>query len=157
MARGRKPTPTHLKVVKGTDRADRRNDAEPAPDKGWPEPPHYLSERAADAWPKVCRTLDDMGVLTKADGFAVMLLCEAFADWLDARAAVEMEGSTYSTEGTNGQLMIRAHPAVAIRNDAWRRVQSAAAACGLDPSSRSKVKAQGDNGEKDDPAAKYFG
>lgn len=156
MGQGRKKTPTQLKLIRGTDRPDRTNAAEPKPETGWPDAPHYLSERAAEAWPKVCRVLDDMGVLTKADGIAVTLLCEAFADWLEARAIVECEGATYQTESGGGALIVRAHPAVAMRNDAWRRVQSAAANCGLDPASRSKVKAA-DKNEKDDPAAKYFG
>ena len=43
---GRKPLPTHLKLVKGTARPHRINKAEPRPAVAVPEPPAHLDERA---------------------------------------------------------------------------------------------------------------
>jgi P27 family predicted phage terminase small subunit len=112
-----------------------------------------MSDRGREAWGYVIGVLDRMGVLTEADAMAVELMCEARADWLSARdQIIEAGGETYTTEAG----LIKAHPAVAMRNDAARRLQSLLAEFGMTPSSRSKVNAQDDNG-KDDPAAKYFG
>jgi len=80
-------------------------------------------------------------------------MCEARADWLSARDEITAAGGeTYVTEAG----LIKAHPAVAMRNDAARRLQSLLAEFGMTPSSRSKVSAKDEDG-KADPAAKYFG
>ena len=153
MGKGRKPTPSHLKVVRGTDRADRRNDAEPKLDRSRPSAPETMSDRGREAWGYVVGILDRMGIMTEADAMAVELLCEARSDWLSARDEIAASGGeTYTTEAG----LIKAHPAVAMRNDAARRMQSLLAEFGMSPSSRSKVAAKGED-DKDDPAAKYFG
>jgi len=152
MGKGRKPTPSHLKVVRGTDRADRGARNEPMPERARPSAPAGISERGREAWGYVVGVLDRMGVLTEADAMAVELMCEARADWLSARdMIVEAGGEAYTTEAG----LIRAHPAVAMRNDAARRLQSLLAEFGMTPSSRSKVNAVDDDG-KADPLAKYF-
>jgi P27 family predicted phage terminase small subunit len=153
MGKGRKPTPSHLKVVRGTSRADRGAKNEPTPDRGRPSAPDTMSDKGREAWGYVVGILDRMGVLTEADAMAVELLCEARADWLSARDAIEDGGGeTYTTEAG----LIKAHPAVAMRNDAARRLQSLLAEFGMSPSSRSKVSAK-EADEKTDPAAQYFG
>ena len=153
MGKGRKPTPSHLKVVRGTDRADRRNAAEPQPERSRPSAPGHMSDRGREAWGYVVGLLDRMGVLTEADALAVELLCEARADWLAARGEIEAAGGvTYVTDAG----LVKAHPAVAMRNDAARRMQSLLAEFGMTPSSRSKVAARGEDGEAADPAARFF-
>lgn len=152
MGKGRKPTPSHLKVVRGTKRADRGAKNEPTPDRARPSAPSDMSDRGREAWGYVVAVLDRMGVLTEADAMAVELMCEARADWLSARdEIIASGGETYTTEGG----LIKAHPAVAMRNDAARRLQSLLAEFGMTPSSRSKVNANGED-EKADPAAEYF-
>lgn len=153
MGKGRKPTPSHLKVVRGTDRADRRNDNEPRPLRSRPSAPAHMTDRGREAWGYVVGILDRMGILTEADALAVELLCEARADWLSARDEIDRSGGeTYVTDAG----LIKAHPAVAMRNDAARRMQSLLAEFGMSPSSRSKVSAKEADGEED-PAAQYFG
>ncbi|MBC7285458.1 MAG: phage terminase small subunit P27 family [Hoeflea sp.] len=152
MTKGRKPTPSHLKIVRGTNRADRGARNEPKPGRERPSAPADMSDRGRDAWGYVIGILDCMGVLTEADAMAVELMCEARADWLSARDAITAAGGeTYKTEAG----LIKAHPAVAMRNDAARRLQSLLAEFGMTPSSRSKVNAQDSDG-KADPAAEYF-
>lgn len=158
MSRGRKPTPSHLKVIQGTDRADRGAQNEPKPRRERPSAPADMSDRAREAWGYVIGILDRMGVLTEADAMAVELMCEARADWLSARDLIESSGGeTYVSKNSNtGQALIKAHPAVAMRNDAARRLQSLMAEFGMTPSSRTRVNAR-DDSDKDDPAAAYFG
>ena len=115
----------------------------------------FLSQRAARFWPGLADTLAARGVLTEADGLALAMLCEALADWQAARDAIDAAGGeTYEARTESGAVMHRAHPAVAMRNDAWRRVQAAMAEFGLSPASREKVSA---NAPALDPvAAEYF-
>jgi P27 family predicted phage terminase small subunit len=153
MGKGRKPTPSHLKVVRGTDRADRMNESEPRPRRELPSAPAHMTDQGREAWGYVVGILDRMGILTEADAIAVELLCEARSDWLSARDEItNAGGETYTT----GAGLIKAHPAVAMRNDAARRMQSLLAEFGMSPSSRSKVSAKGDD-DQENPAASYFG
>lgn len=153
MGKGRKPTPSHLKIVRGTDRADRMNPDEPQPARARPSAPAHMTDRGREAWGYVIAVLDRMGVLTEADALAVELLCEARSDWLSARDQIAAGGGeTYTTDGG----LIKAHPAVAMRNDAARRLQSMLVEFGLSPASRSKVSAK-EPDAKEDPAAAYFG
>ena len=153
MGKGRKPTPSHLKVVRGTNRADRANNSEPKPRRELPSAPAHMTDRGREAWGYVCGIADRMGILTEADALALELLCEARSDWLSARDEITAAGGeTYTTDAG----LIKAHPAVAMRNDAARRMQSLLAEFGMSPSSRSKVSAKDDDDETD-PAAKFFG
>jgi|GEM_PF-3314011 len=46
----RKPKPSGLKLVTGTDRADRANPDEPQPDAACPKPPDHLGNEARVEW-----------------------------------------------------------------------------------------------------------
>ena len=152
MGKGRKPSPSHLKVVRGTKRSDRGAKNEPVLDRARPSAPLSMSDRGREAWGYVVGILDSMGVLTEADSMAVELMCEARSDWLSAREAINSAGGeTYKTDAG----LIKAHPAVAMRNDAARRLQSLLAEFGMTPSSRSKVNAREEESDKD-PVSKYF-
>ncbi len=157
---GRPRTPTHLKVVAGTDRADRRHTHEPKPRVARLAPPSRLSPRAKRVWAKAAKLLHEMGVLTIADGVALEQLCNAVADLEEARASLAQSqvlvrrdpisgdyhekriadaGSlTYITVGQSGP-MIRMRPEVAAIADADRRVSMWLAKFGLTPADRSRV------------------
>lgn len=154
MPAGRRPTPTHLKVVKGNPGRRPLSPKEPRPERGLPPMPAGLSDEAAAAWGRIGPALDRMGVLTRADGVALELFCEAYADWLTARETVQEEGATYEGQTQFGTI-IRAHPAVAQRADAHRRLESMLREFGLTPASRSKVERE--HGEEADPVERYFG
>jgi P27 family predicted phage terminase small subunit len=96
-----------------------------------------------------------MGVLADGDLIALGLLCETLAEWIEARDTVARDGATYEATTEAGAVMYRAHPAVAQRSDAARRVQSLLSEFGLTPSARAKVRGLPDL-PGDDPAAEYF-
>jgi len=148
----RKPKPTHLKAVAGTTRGKAAEAAKPRFNGA--KPPAFLSDRAAQHWPELADLLADMNVLADGDKTALALLCETLAEYLDARDTVAREGATYEATTEAGAVMYRAHPAVAQRNDAARRVQSLLSEFGLTPSARAKVAALPDL--RDDPATGYF-
>ncbi len=148
----RKPKPHALKVVSGTTRG-KSTEATPARLSGT-TPPAFISDRARAHWPALADLLADMGVLGDGDLTALGLLCETLTEYLEARDTVARDGATYEATTEAGAVMYRAHPAVAQRNDAARRLQSLLAEFGLTPSARAKVSGLPDL--RDDPAAGYF-
>ncbi|GGH24495.1 phage terminase small subunit P27 family [Cribrihabitans marinus] len=155
MSKGRKRTPEHLKVVRGTDRADRRNDDAPVCDVARPAMPETLSTTAQENWDRFCGVLEGMGVLSLADDMALEILVETYAQVREAQEIIDAEGTHYETTSSTGGTMIRQHPAVAMRSDASRRFQSLMSEFGLTPASRSRVSATDGGAKQDDPAAKY--
>lgn len=108
--------------------------------------PSHISPPARTAWRHVCKFLDDMGVLTTADGLAVEGLVESYAELCAARSALDARGSiTYETTTKDGSTMYRPHPEVAMIADADRRFRGWLATCGLSPADRSKVSAAPDS------------
>jgi len=154
---GRPPKPTHLRVVGGNAGKRALNKAEPKPKRSRPSPPSHLSDKARETWGYVSGLLDRMGVLTEADGMALEMLCEAYADYLKARRELAVFGSEYyETINAQGGVMHRPHPAVAVMQDADRRIKAWVAEFGLSPSARTRVQAS-DGAAQDDPAESYFG
>lgn len=133
MSRPRKPSA--LKLIAGTERADRRNGGEPEPQLlNDLEPPAHLGERAAAVWRDLAPMLRRNQVLTEMDTLAFELLCDAVADY---RLAREKRGDglvTYSSKGSQmlDQLLV-AQQACA------KRAEVLMSRFGMDPVSRSRV------------------
>ena len=62
--RGRKPKPSGLKLVTGTDRVDRANPAEPHPQPACPEPPDHLGNEARAEWDRTQKLRHDPRITT---------------------------------------------------------------------------------------------
>ena len=153
--RGRKPLPTHLKIVQGNRGRRPLNGAEPTPTRARPRAPKHLSNRARRAWHVLAERLDRMGVLSEVDGIALEALCEAYADYLEARQVIAAHGAYYTTTNSTGGTMQRAPPAVAVAKNADARVRAWLCEFGLTPSSRSRVAATS-GATIEDPAGSYF-
>lgn len=166
---GRKRKPSHMRLLEGNAGHRPINPDEPQPEKGVPTCPSHLSKRAKQVFRKLGRQLDDIGVITRADGLALELLVTAYDEFRDARdlihdAAAEkvFEGQTveqkdglvYKTFTQNG-IILRAHPANALATNAWRRTAAMLGEFGLTPASRSKVSAVG-SGDEEDPLEKFL-
>lgn len=135
-ARGPKPAPTAIRELRG-DRADRMPQAEPKPAPGIPAPPVELSPAALAEWHRIAPILDRSRVLTEADGAALAIYCETFAEWINTTRRIRKLGMLIPTAAGG----LKANPLVAIsvkaRADAARMLTE----FGLTPSSRSKVTA----------------
>src|SRR5690242_448201 len=108
--KGRKPTPSHLKLVKGNPGKRALNASEPKPRRQRPSAPAHMSDKARETWGYVSGLLDRMGILTEADAIGLEMLCEAYADYLAARATLKEIGSNYyETVNQTGRVMHRAH------------------------------------------------
>lgn len=128
------PKPAALKVLQGTDRADRRNPAEPKPAIG-AKPPPWLPRTgpARSAWRRLAPVLTAARVLTVADAEALALACLALSDFLEARA------------DANGWRRADA---------AWKRYSGMLVQFGMTPSARTRVAAV--PAEEADPLAAWM-
>jgi P27 family predicted phage terminase small subunit len=115
-----------------------------------------MSDKARETWAYVSGLLDQIGILNSVDALALEMMCEAYADYLGARRELEQLGSNYyeTINRQSGATMHRAHPAVAVMQDADRRIKAWVAEFGMTPSARSRVKPCEERGT--DAAEKYF-
>lgn len=126
--KGRKPTPTHLKVIRGNPGRRPLNEGEPQP-HGDGEKPAFLEGRASRLWDEYAPELRRIGLLTSIDA-------PMFAAWCSLMEQFEER---------NGR----------IDPSKISQMRGLAASFGLEPSSRSRISLK-DDGKDDSPAAKYF-
>jgi P27 family predicted phage terminase small subunit len=157
--RGRKPKPTHLKLVTGNPGKRALNPAEPKPASLIPDPPAELSADALDEWEKISRRLLAAGIVTAIDRAALAAYCQAYGRWVQAeRALAEMAKRDLITSGlliktTNGHAI--QNPLVGTANKAMSDMVRYAAEFGMTPSARSRVRANL-HGDEKDPADQFF-
>ena len=155
MSRPRKPTA--LKLVTGTDRADRANGNEPEPQLlNDLTPPAHLGERSAAVWNELAPMLRRIQVLTEADVVAFEMLCDAVADYRLARVTRGDKMVTYSHKGSQmlDQWLV-------AQQACGKRAEVLMGRFGMDPVSRSKVMVdpQGDlfgGGQQQAGSARFF-
>lgn len=143
---GRPPKPTHLKLLEGDLGRQPVCVRALNPRRGVPRCPLHLSARAKGLWRALGRELDRMGVITMADAVALEMLCDAYAQYRDARDVLTIDGPTYTSTTKRGGMITRARPEVAIAADAWRRTSSMLTAFGLSPAGRAKLGVAGADG-----------
>lgn len=132
--RGRKPTPTALKIVRGNPGKRALPENEPTPQAG-ALTPEWLSPQAAEHWLEVAAQLEAAGVLTVIDAAALALYCEAFARWRAAMDHLRINGLVVTTpSGYPVQS-----PYLAIANKAHDQMAKLLIEFGMTPSSRSRV------------------
>jgi P27 family predicted phage terminase small subunit len=156
--RGRKPKPSHLKLVTGNPGRRPLNEQEPRPPKKLPDPPAHLSAAALEEWQRVAPMLNTLGVLTLADRGVLATYCQSWGRLCQAESALaklaraDPNGHGLIVKTKNGNAV--QNPLVGIANKAANDMARFAAELGMTPSARSRVKV-GD-GEAADPADSYF-
>jgi P27 family predicted phage terminase small subunit len=160
--RGRKPKPTHLKLITGNAGRRPLNDREPTVKAGITTPPRELNEFARREWRRVSRRLREAGLLTPIDRAALIAYCQSYGLWMQAeKALAEMAAKDSVTNGllirtSNGNAI--QNPLVGIANKARSDAVRYAAEFGMTPSARSRVHANPVEAQRQqqDPARKYF-
>jgi P27 family predicted phage terminase small subunit len=142
--KGRKPEPRSLKILRGV-RDDRINHQEPIPPPGPPEPPEHLDAIARGEWQRMADVLGRMGLLSRAEGPALTLYCEAYSKWLRARAEIVKRGMVVERDiiNSNGHktgTRIFANPAMQIEMMSMRLMKDLLVEFGMTPSSRSRIR-----------------
>ena len=133
---GRKPLPTHLKLVKGTARSHRLNKDEPKPGIATPEPPSHLDERAKTKFVAMAEMLARHGVMTELDAGALARYAVVWCRWIDAEAEIKRRGPVVKTNNDN----IIQNPFLAVANKCLLQMAQLESEFGLTPSSRSRIR-----------------
>ena len=120
--------------MKGT-RKDRINMDEPKPKKGSPVMPDWLCDEAKEEWFKLIPILEDMKVLTEADGVMLATLCQNYVRAKQCERVLDEKGLTFTTP--NGYVQQR--PETSLAHKYWAIVIRCAAHFGLSPAERSRL------------------
>lgn len=153
---GRPRKPSKIKQIQGTERPCRVNPAEPSLTVELPEPPSDLPDRVREKYHDYAERIVNARYMTVLDMNAVLSAAQAYVDWREACEMIEANGGQFieepitNSEGDIIDRRIKAHPAVAVRNEADKRHMNWLTRLGLTPADRSRVStvAQKDAGNK---------
>jgi len=134
--RGRKPKPTHLKLVQGNPGKRSLNDQEPPAAPALPPMPRYLSKAARREWRTLVPLLKSSGLLTNLDACAFGLYCSALARVAEAERELAEHGMTV----TSPTGIMRPSPWFYVASKSTAQIIALSAEFGLTPASRSRVK-----------------
>jgi len=151
MTRGRKPLPTHIKLVKGTTRVDRLNPNELKPPLVIPAPPTHLDDQEKAKFVALAEMLVCHGLLTELDVGAVARYAVVWRRWLKAEAEIKQSG--HMIETTNGNLTINPH--LLVSNRCMAQMSQIESEFGLTPSARSRIRMEKPN-DTIDPFDEYL-
>ena len=144
--RGRKPTPTAIKVLEGNPGKRPLNKREPHPGKQAPSCPKWLDKEAKKEWRRLAPKLVQMGVLTDVDMAAFAGYCQSYARWKENEEFISEHGSLVRTP--SGYWM--AVPQVSMAQQYLKQMGRYAEQFGLTPASRSRLIADETGGGKKD-------
>lgn len=160
--RGRKPTPTHLKLVKGNPGKRALPENEPRPELDLPTPPPHLTDDAKVEWGRIVDQLYSLRILSQIDRAALGAYCQAYGRWVQAeRSLAKMAERDELTRGlmiktSNGNAIN--NPLVGIANKAMQDMVRYAAEFGMTPSSRSRIDAEkAAPGQDRERTSRFFG
>ena len=145
MPAGAPRKPTVLRKLGGNagHRAMSQNEPQPGPlDTKWPDWAG-LSPRAKQHWPRIANRLVRDKVAADSDLENLVMLVEAYAEWLECSLIVQKLGRTYSSPTATGEIT-RPRPEVAMRDIAQRTFERLSGQFGMTPSTRSRVEAVSD-------------
>src|SRR5262249_36869828 len=128
--RGRKPTPTALRLARGNPSGRPFNDLEPAAVPHLPKPPAFFTAAARREWFRIGRQLVDAGILTDLDRMAFAALIMSYIRWMDAQDGIAKTGVL--VRGPDGTP--RLNPLVQVARESQREFTSMASEFGLTPS-----------------------
>jgi P27 family predicted phage terminase small subunit len=166
---GRKPKPTHLKLLEGEVNKHRINFDEPKPTPEAPKCPVWLSKEGRKEWKRLAPEMERLGLLTKADFAMFAAYCSAVGKlaWAEREIKkrrnyelkkIKTQNLKESEVPTTGGMVDQAEtkkgyttlPAVWIYNKSLEQIRSFGSEFGLSPSSRTRIKTSDlDDGDDD--------
>lgn len=133
--RGRKPTPTAIKVLEGNPGKRPLNANELKPKKKAPRCPSWLEEEAKKEWKRLAKQMEQLGILTEIDMAAFAGYCQAYARWKEAEEFISKHGTIVKTPSGYWQQV----PQVSIAQTYLKIMNKFCEQFGLTPSSRSRI------------------
>ncbi len=145
--KGRKPTPTSIRLLEGNVGHRPLRGNEPKPRPLLPTCPSWLSPAAKRHWRVLVGELGPIpGLLTAVDAGALAGLCESFAQFREASEFLHRHGPVYR----RGELL-KVTPQVHIARDAFATYLKLAGEFGLTPAARTRIStAPADDDAEDD-------
>ena len=137
MRAGRKPKPTHLKLLAGHPGHRPLPESEPQPNAvdETMQPPKHLSGEARAEWTSTIKKLTRSNMISEVDVAAFSLYCQAYGRWVVAESYVAKQGEVLiSPSGFPIQ-----NPYLAVANKAMEQMRQLLPEFGMTPSSRSRV------------------
>jgi P27 family predicted phage terminase small subunit len=162
MPKGRPPTPSFLKLIKGTARRTRQNPkrttaVSPAM---MPEAPDFLSAEARQEWDHKCEMLFKAGIVALTDRAVLAAYAQSYGRWRQAEEVLARMAKEDETDRA-GLLVRNTATGKTVENLMISIADRAMADCvkfagelGLTPSSRTRISADPPHGF--DPAEKYL-
>ena len=160
--RGRKPKAASRKLAEGDTRKIGAHKlaaqiaGEPRAVRGLPPCPRHLRGRARAAWNFWREELITMNLDCRPDAQMLEGACVAYEAAVNSYETIHKQGRLIAKRALDpktGQLVVtdvRAHPAVAMGNDAWTLLRSFCSEFGLSPVSRTRLSIdRKDTGEDD--------
>jgi P27 family predicted phage terminase small subunit len=143
---GPKPTPTHLRLLRGNPgKRPIGRELEPPRTTEPPEPPNFLVGYALDEWWRVAPGLWQLGLLSPLDVSTLAAYCQAYKHW---RTAEELLAGMAERDPATSALLVRRasgdvgqNPVVRIAANAAADMVRYAAEFGFSPAARSRVAA----------------
>ena len=142
--RGRKPTPTSLKLLHGNPGHRPIRGDEPKPPASQPTCPAHLSPTAKAEWKRLAQSLNGIGLLTQADRAAFAGYCQCYGRWVEAERKLAETPVILKTPAG----YVQPSPWLAIANKQLELMAKFMAEIGLTPSARSRLSVQMPRGPK---------
>lgn len=156
--RGRKPTPTKLKILNGNPGKRPILGGEPEPARGVPEVPAFLSEAAKAEWAYYAPQLDACGLLTLADRATFAALCASIAEYVRARKLLDACPELVVDEETGAPVVNRMRSALRTSlYEAERSLRAWSSEYGLTPAVRARMGAVKNGAEHKDEFGEFLG
>jgi P27 family predicted phage terminase small subunit len=133
--RGRKLTPTQVKLLRGNPGKRPLNEGEPQPAPLAPACPPELSQAAKEEWNRIIAELVELGLMTRLDRAALAAYCQAYAMWSDAIKAIQKYGPL--VKSLNGYPQVS--PYLSIANKQAEIMIRIASEFGFTLASRSRI------------------
>lgn len=146
---GRKPKPTHLKVVGGTSRPCRRTKSEAKAEGDLFEPPAHFNDEQRVAWTYAVANAP-RGVLKRIDQSVLAVWVVAWC--MHMKATEQLRDGPHVLKTPQGGAY--QSPWVGILNRSATELRAAASDLGFSPASRTRVSVPDDDGE--DATDHYF-
>ena len=152
--RGRKPSPTAIRLLRGNPGRRRLNADEPTPTvQADLAAPAWLDVEAQAEWARVAPILGRLGVLSEIDGDALAAYCESWTTWKAATQKIRQFGMV--VKSTKDRDLPIISPYVKIAHNALTQMRALLVEFGMTPSARARV--HGAPIPSDSPPSKWRG
>jgi P27 family predicted phage terminase small subunit len=133
--RGRKPTPTHLKLLHANPGKRGVSPSEPTAQRRPPTCPSHLCPPAKAEWKRLATQLTVLRILTELDRAALAAYCQAYGRWVEAER--KLQETPMLLKLPSGY--VQQNPWLTIANKQLELMHKYLTEFGLSPVARSRV------------------